>query len=147
RNPEALRARLAELGIAERVDLRPRLPGADALVRAAIAEQHDVGLSVHLPDCLSRRLATSSKVFEYLMAGLVVVAAEQEGSRHILDERCARFFPPGDDEALARVLAELAADRRTLLALQRAARARAESEYCWEREQERLLSLYAGPRY
>ena len=94
-----------------------RLPGADALVRAAIAEQHDVGLSVHLPDCLSRRLATSSKVFEYLMAGLVVVAAEQEGSRHILDERCARFFPPGDDEALARVLAELAADRRTLLAL------------------------------
>lgn len=147
RNPEALRARLAELGISERVALRPRLPGADALVRAAIAEQHDVGLSVHLPDCLSRRLATSSKVFEYLMAGLVVVAADQEGSRHILDERCARFFRPGDDEALARVLAELAADRRTLLALQRAARARAESEYCWEREQERLLSLYAGPRY
>lgn len=146
RNPEALRARLAELGIAERVVLRPRLPGADALVRAAIAEQHDVGLSVHLPDCLSRRLATSSKVFEYLMAGLVVVAAEQEGSRHILDERCARFFRPGDDEALARVLAELAADRRTLMALQRAARARAESEFCWEREQSRLLDLYAGPR-
>ena len=146
RNPEALRARLAELGISERVALRPRLPGADALVRAAIAEQHDVGLSVHLPDCLSRRLATSSKVFEYLMAGLVVVAAEQEGNRHILDERCARFFRPGDDEALARVLAGLAADRGALLALQRAARARAESEFCWEREQERLLGLYAGPR-
>ena len=146
RNPEALRARLAELGISERVALRPRLPGADALVRAAIAEQHDVGLSVHLPDCLSRRLATSSKVFEYLMAGLVVVAAEQEGNRHILDERCARFFHPGDDEALARVLAGLAADRRALVALQRAARARAESEFCWEREQGRLLDLYAGPR-
>ncbi len=146
RNPEALRVRLAELGISERVALRPRLPGADALVRAAIAEQHDVGLSVHLPDCLSRRLATSSKVFEYLMAGLVVVAAEQEGNRHILDERCARFFHPGDDEALARVLTGLAADRRALVALQRAARARAESEFCWEREQGRLLDLYAEPR-
>jgi glycosyltransferase involved in cell wall biosynthesis len=142
RNHAALRVRLGELGIADRVMLRPRLPGADALVRAAIAEQHDVGLSVHLPDCLSRQLATSSKVFEYLMAGLAVVAAEQEGNRHILDERCATFFTPGDADDLARVLAALAADRPRLRAAQLAARARAEAEFCWERERERLLSLY-----
>ncbi len=145
RNPAALQARLTALGIADRVVLRPRLPGADALVRAAIAEEHDVGLSVHLPDCLSRRLATSSKVFEYLMAGLVVVAAEQEGNRHILDARCARFFRPGDAAELAGVLAELAADRQQLRDLQRGARARAESEFCWEREKQRLLGLYATP--
>ena len=142
RNLAGLQARLAELGIADRVVLQPRLPGADALVRAAISEQHDVGLSVHLPDCLSRRLATSSKVFEYLMAGLAVVAADQEGNRHILDERCAAFFTPGDDADLARVLAELAADRPRLHAAQHAARARAEAEFCWEREQARLLALY-----
>ena len=144
RNPGALTDRIRTLGIADRVELRPRLPGADALVQAAIREQHDVGLSVHLPDCLSRRLATSSKVFEYLMAGLAVVAADQEGNRHILDDRCAVFFTPGDAQDLARALAELAADRPRLLAAQRAARARAEAEFCWDREQERLLALYSS---
>jgi glycosyltransferase involved in cell wall biosynthesis len=142
RNLGALQARLTALGIVDRVTLKPRLPGADALVLAAIAEQHDIGLSVHLPDCLSRRLATSSKVFEYLMAGLAVVAADQEGNRHILDESCAAFFQPGDDADLARVLAELAADRPRLQAAKHAARARAESEFCWEHEKERLLALY-----
>lgn len=144
RNPGALHRRLAELAIGDRVALRPRLPGADALVQAAIEERHDVGLSVHLPDCLSRRLATSSKVFEYLMAGLAVVAADQEGNRHILDEGCARFFTPGDPAELAQVLAELAADRTQLRTAQRLARRRAESEFNWENERTRLLALYSA---
>lgn len=147
RNLGALQRRLSELGIADRVTLQPRLPGADALVRAAIAEKYDAGLSVHLPDCLSRRLATSSKVFEYLMAGLVVVAADQEGNRHILDERCARFFRPGDPADLARVLTALAADRPKLHAAQRAARRRAETEFSWEHERQRLLALYEPTRF
>lgn len=142
RSPSALQQRLVALGIRERVTLQPRLPGADALVQAAIAEQHDVGLSVHLPDCLSRRLATSSKVFEYLMAGLVVVAADQEGNRHILDEDCAQFFRPGDAADLARVLAALAADRPRLRKAQQLARRRAVREFNWEQERSRLLSLY-----
>lgn len=144
RSPSALQRRLIELGISERVMLKPRLPGADALVQAAITEQHDVGLSVHLPDCLSRRLATSSKVFEYLMAGLIVVAADQEGSRHILDESCAEFFRPGDPADLARVLAGLAADRPRLRQAQQMARRHAEREFNWEKERERLLALYPG---
>jgi glycosyltransferase involved in cell wall biosynthesis len=143
RNPAALRSRLRALGIADRVALLPPLPGAEALVRAAIRESHDIGLSVHLPDCLSRRLATSSKVFEYLMAGLAVVATDQQGNRHILDESCAAFFTPGDAADLLRALRGLAGDRPRLLAARAAARRRAESLFCWEREQRRLLDLYA----
>ena len=142
RDPARLQEKLRSLGLTERVQLRSRLPGAEALVAAAIAERHDVGLSVHLPDCSSRRLATSSKVFEYLMAGLAVVAADQEGNRHILDEQCARFFQPGDVADLKRVLQTLASTPTEVRSLQLAARRRAETDSCWERESQRLLNLY-----
>lgn len=142
RDPARLQEKLRSLGLTERVQLRSRLPGAEALVAAAIAERHDVGLSVHLPDCSSRRLATSSKVFEYLMAGLAVVAADQEGNRHILDEQCARFFQPGDVADLKRVLQTLASAPAEVRSLQLAARRRAETDSCWERESQRLLNLY-----
>lgn len=147
RDPDGLHARLTQLGIADRVQHKPRLPGAEALVRAAIAEEHDLGLSVHLPDCESRRLATSSKVFEYLMAGLPVVAADQRGSRHILTELGAGeavgyLFPPDDDAALARTLRQIAASPQMLHRQQQAARHLAETKLSWEHESERLLACY-----
>lgn len=147
RDEAALRGRIEALGIAQRVRLASRLPGAEALVAAAIREEHDVGLSVHLPDCQSRVLATSSKVFEYLMAGLAIVATDLPGNRHILGElsggaAVGLTFAPGDAEDLAAKLATLAADPSRLHAMQEAARQVAEQGLCWERERARLLALY-----
>lgn len=147
RDELALHRRIRALGIERRVTVRPPLPGAEALVAAAIAEEHDVGLSVHLPDCKSRVLATSSKVFEYLMAGLAVVATDLPGNRHILEQlagaRCVGVtFAPGSARDLTAKLAALAAEPERLFAMQEAAWHLAESSLCWEREQERLLDLY-----
>ncbi|MBL9008391.1 MAG: glycosyltransferase [Myxococcales bacterium] len=147
RDPAGLAARIAQHGLTGRVTVKPRLPGAEALVAAAIAEEHDVGLSVHLPDCESRRLATSSKIFEYLMAGLYVIAADQRGNRHILSELAEHepvglLFSPDDAASLADVLRQIAADPELLQRRQHAARRLAESVLCWERESERLLHCY-----
>jgi glycosyltransferase involved in cell wall biosynthesis len=76
------------------------------------------------------------------MAGLAVVAADQEGNRHILDEQCARFFQPGHVADLKRVLQTLASAPTEVRSLQLAARRRAETDSCWERESQRLLNLY-----
>ncbi len=148
RDAAALQARIHRLGLADRVELRPRLPGAEALVAAAIAEDHDVGLSVHLPDCESRRLATSSKVFEYLMAGLCVVASDQLGNRHILGElsqgnNVGVLFAPDSVVDLVAQLGALIADPARLWARKRAARRLAETHLCWEQERDRLLGTYA----
>lgn len=147
RDESALRARIATLGIVDRVALRPRLPGAEALVAAAIAEDHDVGLSVHLPDCESRRLATSSKVFEYLMAGLCVVASDQLGNRHILGtlsqgKNVGVLFVPDSPRDLMTQLQALLDDPEALWARKRAARHLAESYLCWEHERDTLLGAY-----
>ena len=147
RDVAGLQVRIAALGLTERVTLQPRLPGAEALVRAAIDEGHHVGLSVHLPDCQSRRLATSSKVFEYLMAGLCVVAADQQGNRHILnelagDEPVGLLFEPDSVASLAQCLGQILADPQALQRRKLAARRLAESALCWEHERARLLDCY-----
>jgi glycosyltransferase involved in cell wall biosynthesis len=147
RDEEALAQRIAALGLSARVVQKPRLPGAEALAAAAIAEEHDIGLSVHLPDCQSRVLATSSKVFEYLMAGLCVVATDLPGNRHILSELAAPaqvglFYAPGDAADLMAKLRSLHADPERLFAMQEAARQVAERSLCWEREEPRLHSIY-----
>lgn len=149
RDEGALHLRIIELGIKGRVVRKPRLPGAEALVAAAIDEAHDVGLSVHLPDCHSRSLATSSKVFEYMMAGLAVAATELDGNRHILHELAegaaapvGLLYTPGDADDLCRKLTSLAADRAQLARMQEAARTVAETRLCWEQEAPRLLSIY-----
>jgi glycosyltransferase involved in cell wall biosynthesis len=154
RDEAALQSRIAALGLCSRVRRAPRLPGAEALVAAAIAEEHDIGLSVHLPDCASRSLATSSKVFEYLMAGLAVVAADLPGNRHIFelssavrpDRAVGLLYAPGDAAALAEALGALHKDRASLSAMQETARDVAEKALCWEQEQPRLLGIYRQKR-
>jgi glycosyltransferase involved in cell wall biosynthesis len=48
---------------------------------------------------------------EALANGAALVASDMPSAREIAEEtRCARFFPPGDAEALARVIAELLGD-------------------------------------
>jgi alpha-maltose-1-phosphate synthase len=70
------------------------------------------------------------KLFEYLAAGLGVVAAEIPGVTELVDERTAVLVPPGDPDALAAAVGSLAADRHRRARLGRAGRALAE-EHTW----------------
>lgn len=138
----ALRARIAALGIEDRVRLCPPVAGARALVEAAVAEGHDVGLAPHLPMAKSWVLSTGSKLYEYQNAGMAVVASDLLGNRVAAGE-AGVYYPPGDDAALAEVLVALAHDRQRLRRLQILGRRRAERELCWDRERGRLIDLYA----
>jgi glycosyltransferase involved in cell wall biosynthesis len=78
------------------------------------------------------------KLFEYMAAGLAIVAAQIPGVTELVDERTAVLVSPGDPEALADAVASLAADRRRLTRLGRAGRALAE-EHTWAHRAHRLL--------
>jgi glycosyltransferase involved in cell wall biosynthesis len=84
------------------------------------------------------------KLFEYLAAGLAVVAAEIPGVTELVDERTAVLVPPGDPEALASAVASLAADRRRRARLGRSARALAEQHTWGHRARSVLDALGAG---
>ena len=139
---QALRARLRELGLTDAVRLSPPVPGAAALVEAAVADAADLGLAVHPPLCQSYHFTTSSKVYEYQAAGLAVCATDLVGNRLAIADGAGVFYAAGDDGQLADKLRQLALDRDRLRAMQRAAYAHAISELGWERESRHLLAIY-----
>ncbi len=120
---------------------RLHLPGKvaperlDALLRGA-----NVG-TVLVPDLgLSYRYLLPNKLFEYIQAGLPVLASPlPELASVVLGRGLGRCADPTDAEAIARRLGELldpAREAEDQLALEKAAR-----ELCWEREEERFLAL------
>ena len=134
--------RVEALGLTGRVAISPPVSGPTALMAAAIAGHEEVGLAFHPPLAGNFRLATSSKVYEYQMAGLAVCATDVPGNHIILDDSAGEFYPFGDDAALAAVIRGLAMNRERLRLLRHHARARAVTEFSWDSERLRLLGLY-----
>jgi glycosyltransferase involved in cell wall biosynthesis len=114
-----------------------RMTGAlpHAEVPAALAAA-DIGIAPYAADAPA--YFSPLKLFEYLAAGLAVVAADIPGVKELVDERTAVLVPRGDPEALAGAVAALAADRRRLARLGRAGRALAE-QHTWAHRARWLL--------
>jgi phosphatidylinositol alpha-mannosyltransferase len=73
---------------------------------------------------------------------LPVVASDIPGYREVLDPQVSVSVPPGDDEALARAVAELVEDEPAREKLGTAARALALERYSWPRLARRLEEIY-----
>jgi glycosyltransferase involved in cell wall biosynthesis len=122
-----------------RVQLRPLVSPTDL---PGVIAQHDVGLALEQRHNPNHDLTISNKILQYLNAGLAVVASDTCGQREVLARGPVGLLAPFEDPAAAAgVLDSLLQDRPRLAACQRAARALAESHYCWEREEPRLLAL------
>jgi glycosyltransferase involved in cell wall biosynthesis len=79
------------------------------------------------------------KVFEYLAAGLAVVAGDLSGITDVLGPESAVLIPRGDPAALAQAVAELARDTERREALGRAGRALVASRHTWRLRADRVL--------
>lgn len=107
----------------------PDLPG--------LVAGHDVCLGIFGSGPKSLRVVPN-KVYQGAAAGCAVVTSDTEPQRRELRDD-AVFVPPQDGAALADALAALADDPERLLALRRAAHARAQAEYRPERVVRPLL--------
>jgi glycosyltransferase involved in cell wall biosynthesis len=87
----------------------------------------------------------STKLFEYLAAGIPVVCSDFPVWREVIEPYgCARFVDPGDPDAVARAVAWYA-DHPGELARQGAAARRAAVEvFDWAREEPALLGVWAA---
>ena len=81
------------------------------------------------------------KLFEYLAAGLAVVAGSIPGVREVVGREHAVLVAPGDAAALAEAIAGLATDGARRARLGAAGRELVSSRHTWDRRAERILEL------
>jgi glycosyltransferase involved in cell wall biosynthesis len=134
-----LRETIAARGLQERVTLLGSVPLEALLAHTAEA---DVGVTLLQDTCENHRLALPNKLFEYIAAGVPVIAGALPETQRLVETHGVGWcVPPSDPAALAAALRVALRGPRDPRLGERLATAA--DELCWEVEQERLLGLYA----
>lgn len=134
----ALASLVAARGLKERITLLESVALEDLLAHTAEA---DVGVTLLQDTCLNHRLALPNKLFEYIAAGIPVVAAALPETQRLVEDYgvgwCARPDDPAAVAGALRVALHGPRDPGLRERLERAADA-----LSWQREQLPLLELY-----
>lgn len=96
-------------------------------------------------DCAGDEVHSSSnKLYEYMAAGLPVIASDLHFAREVIERHgCGLLVsPPTDPQALATAIGWLLGHPAEADRMGQAGRRAVEEEYSWEREKNRLLTLY-----
>jgi glycosyltransferase involved in cell wall biosynthesis len=127
-------------GIADRVSFLPNVSLGELLANTAEA---DVGVTLLQDSCDNHRLALPNKLFEYIAAGLPVVASALPETEKLVEAYGVGWcVPPDRPDALALALRRALSARNESTLRQRLAHAADDLQ--WGREQTRLLDLYRG---
>lgn len=101
-----------------------------------------VGLVPLLPT-LNHGKSMPVKLFEYMLAGLPVVASDFGVIRQIVQEtQCGLLVPPGDSDALSEAVESLLAEPDKAADMGRKGRRAVIERYNWGPEEKKLLTLY-----
>jgi len=135
-----MRALADELGVGERVTILPSVP-LDHLI--GWTREADLGVTLLEDTCENHRLALPNKLFEYIVAGVPVIASALPETERVVREYGIGWTADARDpssvaEAIRTGLRD-GGDPAIAAGLQRAA-----AELRWAVEQQRLLDLYAA---
>ncbi|RXZ43109.1 glycosyltransferase family 4 protein [Crenobacter cavernae] len=109
---------------------------------AAVLREAKVGLVTLFPTP-NYVEALPIKLFEYMAAGLAVVASDFPVWRGIVDDAgCGLLVDPEDPAAIALALKQLFADPERARAMGAAGREAVQKKYSWAAESEKLVALY-----
>lgn len=134
---EALRRAASEAGTLDVVDFAGPYAPQDAVDEASA---HDVGIALYEPSNLNNRLASPNKLFDYMAAGLAVVAGGSPIIGTVLDETGAgTLVDDSDPDAALDMVLELAGDLSRLSAFKRAALDGVD-RFLWENQVAPLVS-------
>lgn len=137
----ALEAQAKRLGVLRQVEFTGALPPSEV---PAQLQRMDVGCAPYGSE--GTAYFSPLKVYEYLAAGLPVVASAVGQLPAALDRGdLGRLVPPGDATALARALAEVRADLAWRERIRTLARAAAVSRHSWRGVVEQSLALVRQP--
>ncbi|MDD2808220.1 glycosyltransferase [Rhodoferax sp.] len=107
---------------------------------------HDVGLSLEEPYCLNKELTASNKIFEYLRAGLAVIATATQGQQEVMQScpGAGQLIPPGDPVSLANAMQRMLDDAVHLQACKLNSVEAGEGVWSWERHAPKLVQAIAA---
>lgn len=105
--------------------------------------EHDIGLALESSDIPSRNLTVTNKFFQYLQAGLAVIATNTIGQQEILREfpHIGQLIPCDSPKALAQGLENLLASPEKLAAAKAAALQATQEKLNFDYQFEQLLNL------
>ena len=102
----------------------------------------DIGVQPIENTCLNHYTTDSNKLFEYVIAGLPVVATDFPEIRKIVKNNAIGFLVPANDEqALSETIVELLSDRELLENFSNNAKITAQN-LNWEAQEKCLINLY-----
>jgi glycosyltransferase involved in cell wall biosynthesis len=125
----------------DRVHFHDFIPTSELISTSA---QGDIGVVLFEPSSLNYAAALPNKFFEYAMAGLAVLCSEIETFRQYL---AAYDFgvtvDPADIQAISRTITAMTADSNRLK-LWKSNALKAAAELNWEKEEGKLVQIYAS---
>lgn len=134
-----LRRMVTELKLTERVHFIPTVPLAELHSYTSSA---DVGVQPIENTCLNHFTTDSNKLFEYVQAGLPVIASDLPEIRRVVREHdLGVLITPGDSAALEAALNELVGNAAQRTHLRERAE-RAAQTLSWEAQEHQLVELY-----
>ena len=136
---EELQTIADELGVASRFSFFGPVPSSQVTTFAACA---DLGVAPIENVCLSYYYCSPNKVFEYLNAGLPVIASDFPEMRSVIDEfEVGAVFDPGDPQDIARA-ARGVLDNPEISREMKQKTIKAAKQFNWENEAVKFLSIY-----
>jgi glycosyltransferase involved in cell wall biosynthesis len=119
--------------------IHPTVPNQELISRIA---EHDIGLALESPHCSSRQLTITNKFFQYLQAGLAVIATNTAGQTEILSQRpnIGKLIECDNPLQLAQAIEDLV-QPNNLIEAKKAAQEAAQEKFCWEKEAEKLIDI------
>jgi glycosyltransferase involved in cell wall biosynthesis len=132
--------RADRLGAGDRVRVLAPV-GPDEVV--AVAASADIGVSPIVPSCLNYRYSLPNKLFQYMAAGIPVVASDFPQVREVVDgAACGALVDTSRPREIARAIERISADPVEARAMGERGRAAVEARYHWEVAATTLLEAY-----
>ena len=130
---------LIRLGIPDKVSVsKPASPGK--IVESLL--KYDVGLIGETPEEDNQRLTSSNKLFDFINAGLAVIAPDIPGLNETLDEfNVGLKYEAGNVQVMAAAIDQLAMDPSLLNQFKKSSRESARRNLFWEADYDPILKF------
>jgi glycosyltransferase involved in cell wall biosynthesis len=135
----ALKRRTEELGLSERIRFIPKMPWNEMM---RYTKSADAGLSLEKDTNLNYRFSLPNKLFDYISAGIPVIAGNLPEIRKIIeDNNCGLVMPSITPGEISKAVIRLQDDRDFLNKLKQNA-VTASGSLNWEKESVKVIEFY-----